>query len=407
VADTSATASGSAAAIAALRLDLANQGIRLGDDLLAAGFGMGLALDGTASSAGGASEGIDLILPGDRWINVSVAPGYARTSPYTLACADCERIGDRERPAFVLRHRSRGDVPITLPDTSRFRHARTPVGLSCGDIGAIHGRWVVIAPVAAVPTLALDRPRRFLGLPPQRALTKSRWSVDDVVACVEAAFDLGGARLVHLEASHLLADDGGVAELSPYIAAIRRAVPTLVSVSVLPPATTDAVLGLYHAGADAVAYHLLAWNDAAAQRVAPARSRFVSRERTMQALIEATRIFPRGAVSTDLLVGLEALADLDRAIDELTALGIVPNLALFRPLPGAEDDAPGGDLVATEPLLKLMEHRRAQLQATGLWHSSIRGFPRALAGIDRYAPTATQRWYAATRRWLRVEEVQP
>ena len=75
---------------------------------------------------------------------------------------------------------------------------------------------------------------------------------------------------------------------------------------------------------------------------------------------------------------------------------------MFRPLPGAENDAPTGDLVGTEPLLALMDRRRARIRAAGLWHSRVRGFPRALAGIDPYAPGRIDHWYAAARRWLRV-----
>ena len=388
-----------AAELAALRLDLINQGVRLGDDLLEAGFGLGLATDGRA----GGSEGIDLILPGARWTNVSVAPGYARTSPYTLVCADCARLGERESPSFLLRHAGRPDVAVRLPDTARFRHARTRGGVSCGEIGAIHGQWLVMAPFAANPSLALDRPRRFLGLPPQRPLTKSRWSIDEVVACAEAAWELGGARLVHLEAGHLLADDGGLADLAPYISALKRALPTLVSVTCLPPIAPSSVLGLYAAGCDAIAYHLLAWDHAAATRVAPVRARFVDASRMRNGLRAAVSCFPRGAVSTDLLVGLEPLTDLDPAIAELTREGVVPNLTIFRPLPGAEDDAPAGDLVPTEPLLALMERRRTRIRDSGLWHSRIRGFPRVLAGIDPYLPTGFDRWYGGLRRWLRID----
>lgn len=380
-------------ATAALRLDLTNQGIRLSDDLLAAGFGLDLATDGRS----GAAEGLDLILPNACWANVSVAPGYARTSPYTLISAGDDHSG------FILRHRTAGDVAVRLPDTARFRHARIPSGISCGDIGAIHGPWLVTSPIAPNASLALDRPRRFLGLPPQRPLTKSRWSVDEVVACAEAAWIHGGVRLIHLEAGHLLADDGGLAELAPYIIALKRALPTLISVSSLPPTEASDILALYAAGCDAIAYHLLAWDAAAAARVAPVRSRFVSHERLLTGLTAATACFPRGAVSTDLLVGLEPLADLDLAINHLIGAGIVPNLAVFRPLPGAEDDAPTGDLVATEPLLALMERRRTRIHAAGLWHSRVRGFPRVLAGVDPYAPGLADRWYAGTRRWLRID----
>ena len=384
-----------AAEVAALRLDLTNQGVRLGDDVIAAGFDLALASTGNSN----ASEGIDLILPGGWCTNVCIAPGYARTSPYVLALG--------QGGALELRHPRHGTVPVTAPDTSRFRHQRTHSGVSCGDIGAVHGRWLVMAPFAARDGVQLDRPRRFLGLPPLRPLQKGQWTVDEVVACAEAAWTYAGARLVHLEASHLLRDDGGVADLAPYISALKRALPTLVSVSALPPTEAAQTLALYAAGCDSISYHLLAFDAAAAAEVAPIRSRFVSHDRLMNGLRAAARVFPRGAVSTDLLLGLEPLAHVSAALPKLTAEGIVPNLALFRPLPGGEDDVPAGTLVPTEPILALRAERGDHLRAHGLWHSRVRGFPRTLWGFEPYLPSFIDRAYAAMRRSLRVKQETP
>ncbi len=384
-----------AAEVAALRLDLTNQGVRLGDDVIAAGFDLALASTGNSN----ASEGIDLILPGGWCTNVCIAPGYARTSPYVLALG--------HGGALELRHPRHGTVPVTAPDTVRFRHQRTHSGVSCGDIGAVHGRWLVMAPFAARDGVQLDRPRRFLGLPPLRPLQKGQWTVDEVVACAEAAWTYAGARLVHLEASHLLRDDGGVADLSPYITALKRALPTLVSVSALPPTDPLQTLALYAAGCDSISYHLLAFDAAAAAEVAPIRSRFVSHDRLMNGLRAAARVFPRGAVSTDLLLGLEPLAHVSAALPKLTAEGIVPNLALFRPLPGGEDDVPAGTLVPTEPILALRAERGDHLRAHGLWHSRVRGFPRTLWGFEPYLPSFIDRAYAAMRRSLRVKRETP
>ena len=382
-----------AAEVAALRLDLTNQGVRLGDDVIAAGFDLALA---ASEPPGVAAEGIDLVLPGNWWTNVCVAPGYARTSPYVL------NFIDSANTALALRHPRHGTIPVSIPDTSRFRHQRTPSGISCGEIGAVHGRWLVVAPFAARDGLGLDRPRRFLGLPSQRPLQKGQWSVDEVVACAEAAWTYAGARLVHLEASHILKSDGGIADLAPYIQALKRALPTLISVSSLPPDDPAVVLDLYAAGCDAVSYHLLAWDAEAAAQVAPIRSRFVSHERLLNGLKAAARYFPKGAVSTDLLLGLEPLEHVSKALPILTAAGIVPNLALFRPLPGADNDVPAGTLVPSEPILALRAERTDLLRAHGLWHSRVRGFARTLWGYDPYLPTIVDRLFANTRRSLRV-----
>ena len=377
-----------ASALTALRLDLTNHGVRLSDDLLASGFALGLATHGHEDGA----EGIDLILPGDRWVNVSVAANYVQKSPFLLLATPA---------GMVLRHPSRGDLPVRLPDTARFRHARTESGASCGDVGAIHGPWLVTAPFAADPALGLDLPQRFLGLPTFRATEATRWSVADVVTSAQKAHVTAGIRLIHLETGHVLSEDGGLAALAPYIVALKQALPVLVSVTSLPPTKPDAVRALYKAGCDALAYHLLAWDSAAAAAAAPQRSHVLSHDRILTSLRAAAACFPRGAVSTDLLVGLEPLANAELGLEALSAQGIVPNLTVFRPLPGAEDDAPAGEMVATGPLLTLMDHRRVLLQRHGLWHSRVRGFPRTLAGVERYAPDWRDQLHCRVRRWLR------
>jgi len=382
------------AELAALRLDLNNQGVRLGDELIAGGFALALAAN---SAAGEVAEGLDLELPGGWWTNVCIAPAYARTSPFMLLPAP----GD-DPLGLILRHRTRGDLPVTVPATAGFRQRRTTSGFSCGEIGAVHGPWLVIAPFTPREGISLDRPRRFLGTAPQRPMTKKQWTVDEVVTCAEAAWQHTGARLVHLEAGHLLKDDGGLSDLRPYIAAVKRALPTLISVTVLPPEKPEAVLDLYAAGCDAVNYHLLAWDEPAAAEVAPVRARFVPHQRIHAALRAAARYFPPGATSTDLLIGLEPLPRVAEAMRELIAVGVVPNLAVFRPLPGAEEDAPHGDLVPSEPLLALMAERQRLITASRLWQSQVRGFPRTLAGFDRYAPGVRALIYATLRRRWRA-----
>jgi hypothetical protein len=379
--------------LAALRLDLINQGLRVDEALVAAGFTLALSTDARTSDL---AEGIDVILPGGWWTSVSIATTIAKSSPWVLG------FSSRQADRLELRHRSRESIPVTLPDTSRFRHQRTPTGVSCGDIGAVHGRWVVIAPFASREPVGFDRPRRFLGIPPSRPLTKSQWSIDEVVACAQAAWRTAGVRLVHLEASHVLREDGGLADLAPYLHALKRALPTMISISVTPPVDAHLVLDLYAAGADSVSYHLLAWDEQAASLVTPLRSRFVSHRRILDALVAAARVFPRGAVSTDLLLGLEPLATVEHACSTLTELGIVPNLTVFRPLPGAEDHAPTSETMALEKILALTEKRYRLLQANQLARTCVRGFPRVLSGMDRYRPRLSDRCYASWRRQLRV-----
>ena len=80
----------------------------------------------------------------------------------------------------------------------------------------------------------------------------------------------------------------------------------------------------------------------------------------------------------------------------------MPNLTVFRPLPGSEDQAPTSETLSLERILALMEKRYRMLQAHALARTRVRGFPRVLSGMDRYQPRLSDRCYASWRRQLRV-----
>ena len=123
--------------LAALRLDLTNQGVRLGDDVIAAGFDLALASTGN----GVASEGVDLILPGGWCTNVCIAPGYARTSAYVLALGNAGGLELRR------------DLPKWTPGLVRTELAAVP------EPDAALVAWTAGAG-AALPAAVAEEPSR-------------------------------------------------------------------------------------------------------------------------------------------------------------------------------------------------------------------------------------------------------
>jgi len=83
-------------------------------------------------------------------------------------------------------------------------------------------------------------------------------------------------------------------------------------------------------GVDALSYNLEIFDADILNRHCIGRSRYVGRERYLDALAYAARIFPSGTVWTDLALGIEPADSTIAGIDALVATGVVPVAAILR-----------------------------------------------------------------------------
>ena len=94
----------------------------------------------------------------------------------------------------------------------------------------------------------------------------------------------------------------------------------------------------YAEGVDVICFNLEAASEEAMLRHFPGRARFYGRERYLKALSHAARIFPSGAVWSDLLIDLAPKAALQAAATELVAARVLPTFGTLA-LRGADDGA--------------------------------------------------------------------
>jgi hypothetical protein len=212
------------------------------------------------------------------------------------------------RPRFVERRTSRG-TPMAKIATMRGSHLVVTVGGTCG----FSMRGTRAASASRARASAEDE-----AVP-----------VGDVVEVVRAAFDEASCASVYFNSSHFDGDDGGVAFLTPYVEAVRRHFDTLVAMR-SPPRSNRWIDHTYAMGVDALSYNLEIFDAGILDRYCIGRSRYIGRERYLDALGYAARIFPSGTVWTDLALGLEPPASTIAGIDALVAAGVVPVAAIVR-----------------------------------------------------------------------------
>jgi hypothetical protein len=244
---------------------------------------------------------LELLLPGDTPVSVPFRDTFVARSPYELV-----RRGERHYLCI-----ENAEVEVRLAQ---------PAGGPLGDIALLRGGFLSLAPV---PTCRLRRMGR--ACPIGHGGTAS---VDDVVGAVRAVLAERPVEMVSLWAGRTDAEDRGIAAIEPYIRAIKRSFDVLVGVDAVPPETNDWIDRTYAMGVDTIAYDVGVFGPKHFERVFPG----LTRERYLSALSYAVSVFPRGAVASNLLVGLEPPQSTLLGIESLCDLGVVPVLPLYRPL---------------------------------------------------------------------------
>ena len=371
---------------AALKLALALHGVRIEP--------------GTAAALGSPALGtIDLRLPG----SLCVAATPVDAAPWTLTHGSGQ---------YALRGPAGAAVPVTVAPPPAFYGRRTARGIPMWRIGSVQdGRLVV--------SLSGSCGYAVRGTPCPFCIEGARPNDDDpvipadVIEVVRAAFDEGVARSVSFNTAFVDGEDGGIGFLLPYVEAVRRHFDTLVRAQVHPPRTDRWIDRAYAFGVDALGFSLELFDPQMLTRHCVGRARYIGRERYLDALGYAATIFPRGAVWSDLVVGLEPIESTAAGIERLAALGVVPVVT------GARGAPLGGDEHAVTQLLGGL-HRAAithRLPSTwiagagvGFTPADARAYavdgPRRVAVgalVTRSRPGALgARYLARLRRRLRV-----
>ena len=315
-----------------LKLELMRRGISVPDDVRNA-----LAEDGygaTGHALFGSAGDLDLVLNPGTWVTTPVLPGLAKKTPYELLQsadggfavgikADQE---DESQPK---------PAPVKLYPRAHFFEHQTSQGLPFGRIGTVHGPYLALSPSNRCTFLGSVDMCRFCGVG-AGAGTHEGIPVDDIVEAIRLARHDNPVSVVYLSVGHLGSDDGGVRFLEPYVTAIKKHFDVLVAVDALPPADDAWIDRTYGMGVDAVSYNLEIYSPSQFEVVCPGPARVIGRQRFLNALKYATTVFPSGAVTCHLIVGLESLESTRAGIVDLTRRGVVPILPVYRPFKGRD-----------------------------------------------------------------------
>ncbi len=316
-----------------------------------------------------ASREIDLLLPEDVWVQAPIDERWTASSPFTLA---------NEGGRFRLRRGANSPLDVRVLAPPDFYRKRTAQGAPMGRIAEVHGNFVAIDPTAGCGFGTPGLPCQFCrGI--GNAAPSTLPSVAEVVEVVRSAFEEGAAEFVYFRGRCTDAPDGGVAALTPYIVAVKRHFNTLIAAQLDPPTEQRDVDRLYAAGVDAVSYNLEIYDAGTLEQHCPRRAQTIGRHRYLEAMRHATQVFPSGTVWTELVVGVEPLDSTRSAIDDLTAMGVLPVLSIVGP---AAADMPGIVIPSPEELRPVYAHLYKAVKQQRTPMTWVRDLPIGVTPLD-------------------------
>ena len=313
-----------------LEIDLFCRGLRVPPDVPLDGA------RGVSRTRAGLGSGLEIVLPTrsrlkpEIWMNAPVVERFAARSPYVLG-------GDPAAGYTIADERRREEYPVRLPLQPDWYARRTSSGEAMSRIGVLQGTYlgIYINMVCAFWNYSPALNCRFCTTGQNVGIAEaSAKAVADVVETCRAARDGSGVTFVHLNGG--FHGSRGLAFAEPYVRAIKQEVGLLVGVQLAPEKDFAGYDRLIAAGVDHLSFCVEFYDPEWFARICPGKARLLGQQLFFDALDYCARRLPRGAVSGEIIAGVEPIDRTLAAIDDITARGAFPTVCIFRPTVGSD-----------------------------------------------------------------------
>jgi uncharacterized radical SAM superfamily protein len=313
-----------------LEIDLFCRGMRVPDEVPLDGA------RGISRTRAGLGSGLEVVLPTGSWlkpriwVNVPVAEPFAQSSPYVLTGAPAEGYAihdDRDRTRY----------PISIPREPAWYHRLTSREVPMNRVGVLQGTYlgIYVNPVCAFwhyePKLNCRFCTTGANVGDAEAMEKA---IEDVIETCHAAKQESGITFVHLNGG--FHGSNGITPILPYVRAIKERVGLLVGVQLAPEKDFRRYDELVDAGVDHLSFCVEFQDPEWFERICPGKARMLSQDLYFDAMAYAARRLPHGAVSGEIIAGLEPIEATLVAIDRIAELGAFPTVCVFRPTVGSD-----------------------------------------------------------------------
>ena len=313
-----------------LEIDLFCRGMRVPDDVPLDGA------RGISRTRAGLGSGLEVVLPTaswlkpEIWVNIPVVERFAQSSPYLLTGAPGAGYAIRDE-------RDGSRYPIRIPREPAWYHGVTSRDVPMNRVGVLQGTYlgIYVNPVCAFwhyePKLNCRFCTTGANVGDAEVVEKA---IEDVIETCHAAKQESGITFVHLNGG--FHGSNGITPILPYVRAIKERVGLLVGVQLAPEKDFTRYDELVDAGVDHLSFCVEFQDPEWFERICPGKARMLSQDLYFDAMAYAAKRLPHGAVSGEIIAGVEPIEATLTAIDRIAELGAFPTVCVFRPTVGSD-----------------------------------------------------------------------
>ena len=313
-----------------LEIDLFCRGLRVPAEVSLVGA------RGISRTRAGLGSGLEIVIPAhswlkrDVWMNAPVAEAFAQSSPYVLELS-------RETGYSVYDEARAHRYQVDLPPEPAWYRRETSHEVPMSRIGVMQGTYlgIYLNSICAFwdcrPALNCKFCTTGTNVGSQESAVKT---VEDVVETCHAAKDESDVTFVHFNGG--FQGSRGLRAAEPYVTAVKERVGLLVGVQLTPEADFSNYDRLIDLGVDHFSFCLELFDPEWFARICPGKARVLGQQLFLDAMDYCAARMPRGAVSGEIIAGIEPIAHTLAAIERITSVGAFPTVCVFRPTIGSD-----------------------------------------------------------------------
>jgi hypothetical protein len=299
---------------------------------------------GISRTRAGLGSGLEIVIPADSWLkrriwmNAPVVEAFVRQSPYSL-------YGSPGMGYVIRDDRTLHQYPVELPAEPAWYRRQTSRDVPMSRIGVLQGTYlgIYVNPVCAFWNYDPPLNCRFCTTGANVGCAESAVkTVDDVVETCHAARDESGVTFVHFNGG--FQGSRGLRDVEKYVRAVKESVGLLVGVQLTPEKDFSGYDRLIDLGVDHFSFCVELFDPEWFEHICPGKARVLGQQLFFDAMDHCAARMPRGAVSGEIIAGLEPIANTIAAIERITSVGAFPTVCAFRPTVGSDmEDWPPPD----------------------------------------------------------------
>jgi hypothetical protein len=278
----------------------------------------------------GASCGLDVVLPGEVWVN---APVYdAKDEP-------AAPLLDFEDGQFFITSKNSGRVmPLAVVPKPKYYDDNTTTNRPMNFIGQMFADRIGFGLTNNCYFWKKERRCAFCTIGTNTEFEDRDKPVLEIVETLIRALDdeVLPPRHILLSGGTFPRDGWTTRPFAEAAREIRKVCDLPIYLMAVPPADLGEFKELHHSGITEIALNIEIYSPELAEKIIPGKKREVGVDRYVEAIKEARKYWRQDQVRSLLVAGLEPLKDTLEGTNVILEAGGTPILSAFRPLPGSE-----------------------------------------------------------------------